>query len=179
MREKRSDYFENTKAAIAVHREYGERNPRDFKGYGRDFWGITAGDGPSGQDLRLDGRDQRFFGYMSRGVPYGPDDGTIAPWAMLATLPFDTDAALSGTRHLLDRYPQVCAQDRFSSGFNPTLIADGEGWLSEGWYGLDQGLLVMMIENHRSGMIWDLLRKSPYVQAGLKRAGFAGGWLRP
>ena len=178
MREKRSDYFENTKAAIAVHREYGERNPRDFKAYGRDFWGVTAGDGPSGEDLRLDGRDQRFFGYMSRGVPYGPDDGTIAPWAMLATLPFGAEAALSGTRHLLDRYPQVCFADRFSSGFNPTLIADGRGWLSEGWYGLDQGLLAMMIENHRSGMIWDLLHKSPYVQTGLKRAGFTGGWLQ-
>ncbi len=177
MREKRSDYFENTKAAIAVHREYAERNPRDFKGYGRNFWGVTAGDGPSGQDLRLDGRDQRFFGYMSRGVPYGPDDGTIAPWAMLATLPFDSAAALAGTRHLLKAYPQVCLQDRFSSGFNPTLVVDGAGWLSGGWYGLDQGLLVMMIENYRSGLIWEIFRKSPYVRTGLKRAGFEGGWL--
>ena len=177
MREKRSDYFENTKGAIAVHREYGERNPRDFKGYARNFWGITAGDGPSDYELRLDGRDQRFFGYMSRGVPYGPDDGTIAPWAMLATLPFDADAALAGTRHLLDTYPQVCIQDRFSSGFNPTLTVDGAGWLSDGWYGLDQGLLVMMIENHRTGLIWEIFRKSPHVRAGLKRAGFEGGWL--
>jgi hypothetical protein len=179
MREKRSDYFENTKGAIAVHREYGERNPYDFKGYSRYFWGVTAGDGPSAQELRLDGRDQRFFGYMSRGVPYGPDDGTIAPWAMLATLPFDADAALAGTRHLLEAYPQVCIEDRFSSGFNPTLLMDGKGWLSEGWYGLDQGLLVMMIENHRSGLIWKVFRKSPYVQAGLRRAGFEGGWLQP
>jgi hypothetical protein len=179
MREKRSDYFENTKGTIAVHREYGERNPNDFKGYSRNFWGVTAGDGPSEQELRLDGRDQRFFGYMSRGVPYGPDDGTIAPWAMLATLPFDADAALAGTRHLLEAYPQVCIEDRFSSGFNPTLPMDGKGWLSEGWYGLDQGLLVMMIENHRSGLIWEVFRKSPYVQAGLRRAGFEGGWLQP
>lgn len=178
MRKKNSDYFENTKAAIAVHREYGERNPYDFKGYCRNFWGITAGDGPSGQDLRLDGRDQRFFGYMSRGVPYGPDDGTIAPWAMLAALPFDSRAALEGTRHLLERYPQVCNQDRFSSGFNPTLVADGKGWLSEGWYGLDQGLLAMMIENHLSGLIWKNFRKSPYVRAGLEMAGFDGGWLQ-
>ena len=178
MRKKNSDYFENTKAAIAVHREYGERNPYDFKGYCRNFWGITAGDGPSGQDLRLDGRDQRFFGYMSRGVPYGPDDGTIAPWAMLAALPFDSRAALEGTHHLLKRYPQVCNQDRFSSGFNPTLVADGQGWLSEGWYGLDQGLLAMMIENHLSGLIWKNFRKSAYVRAGLKMAGFDGGWLQ-
>lgn len=179
MREKRSDYFANTKGTIAVHREYAERNPYDFKGYSRNFWGVTAGDGPSAQELRLDGRDQRFFGYMSRGVPYGPDDGTIAPWAMLATLPFDADAALAGTRHLLEAYPQVCIEGRFSSGFNPTLPMDGDGWLSEGWYGLDQGLLVLMIENRRSGLIWEIFRKSPYVQAGLRRAGFEGGWLQP
>jgi hypothetical protein len=178
MREKRSDYFENTRATIAIHREYGERNPHNFKGYTRDFWGVTAGDGPSGQQLRLDGRDLRFFGYMSRGVPYGPDDGTIAPWAALATLPFDPAAALAGTRHLLAKYPQVCVQDRFSSGFNPTLPMEGQGWLSEGWYGLDQGLLAMMIENHRSGLIWEMFRKSPYVRAGLAHAGFEGGWLQ-
>ena len=179
MREKQSDYFLNTRRAIALHREYGERNPHNFKGYCRDFWGVTAGDGPSGQDLRLDGRDLRFFGYMSRGVPYGPDDGTIAPWAMLAVLPFDAKAALAGTRHLLESYPQVLSEDRFSSGFNPTLAVDGTGWLSDGWYGLDQGLLAMMIENHRSGLIWSLFGKSPYVRAGLKRAGFEGGWLQP
>jgi hypothetical protein len=178
MRTNRSDYFENTKSAIAVHREYGARNPGEYVGYSRDFWGVTAGDGPGNRDLREDGRDLRFFGYMSRGVPIGPDDGTIAPWAMLATLPFGTDAALGGTRHLLKTYPQVCTQDRFSSGFNPTLPGkDGAGWLSEGWYGLDQGLLVMMIENHRTGLIWKILRGSPYIRAGLRRVGFEGGWL--
>jgi hypothetical protein len=114
---------------------------------------------------------------MSRGVPYGPDDGTIAPWAMLATLPFGSEAALRGTRHLLQAYPQVCANDRFSSGFNPTLAARGDGWLSEGWYGLDQGLLVMMIENYRSGQIWKITRECAVIRAGLKGAGFEGGWL--
>jgi hypothetical protein len=177
MREKASDYFENTKAAIAIHRKYGERNPYGFKAYSRDFWGVTAGDGPSAPELREDGRDRRFFGYMSRGVPYGPDDGTIAPWAMLATLPFTPDAAIAGTRHLLEHYPQVCRQDRFSSGFNPTLRTDPGGWLSEGWYGLDQGLLAMMIENYRSGLIWDIVRRSGPVREGLRRAGFEGGWL--
>src|SRR5665213_2457860 len=55
MREKRSDYFANTKGTIAVHREYADRNPHDFKGYARNFWGVTAGDGPSAQELRLNG----------------------------------------------------------------------------------------------------------------------------
>jgi hypothetical protein len=176
MREKNSDYFENTRRSIAVHREYGSRNPAGYHGYGRNFWGVTAGDGPRSQALRENGRDLRFFGYMSRGVPYGPDDGTIAPWAMLATLPFDRAAALDGTRHLLRNHPQVCTQDRFSSGFNPT-IPGGGGWLSDGWYGLDQGLLVLMIENHRSDFLWKLMRGCPHVRSGLARAGFSGGWL--
>jgi len=177
MREKASDYFENTKSTIAIHREYGERNPYGFKSYGRDFWGVTAGDGPTAQEIRENGRDRRFFGYMSRGVPYGPDDGTISPWAMLSTLPFGAEAALAGTRRLLEMYPQVCSQDRFSSGFNPTLRHGSGGWLSEGWYGLDQGLLVMMIENHSTGFIWEIARRCSYLRAGLKRAGFEGGWL--
>ena len=125
-----------------MHREYGARNPRGFAGYNRNFWGITAGDGPAGNDVRENLNDLRCFGYMSRGAPHGPDDGTIAPWAMLATLPFAPEPALTGTRHLLTTYPEVCTFDRFSSGFNPTLMGAGGGWLSKGWYGLDQGLLV-------------------------------------
>jgi hypothetical protein len=127
--------------------------------------------------MRQNSRDRRSFGYMSRGVPYGPDDGTIAPWAMLATLPFDAATALRGTRDLLRTYPQVCTDDRFSSGFNPTLNISAGGWLSDGWYGLDQGLLVMMIENYRSGLLWNLTRQCPVIRAGLLGAGFTGGWL--
>jgi hypothetical protein len=177
MREKDSDYFENTRSAIAIHREYGARNPRGYEGYERNLWGITAGDGPGNRELRQSSRDRRYFGYMSRGAPYGPDDGTIAPWAMLATLPFGADIALRGTRQLLRTYPQVCCNDRFCSGFNPTLAVGSNGWLSDGWYGLDQGLLVMMIENYRSGLVWEITRGCTWIQAGLKSAGFEGGWL--
>ena len=177
MREKDGDYFTNTQATIAVHREYAARNPRGFAGYCRNLWGVTAGDGPAEHEIREDLRDRRCFGYMSRGVPYGPDDGTISPWAMLATLPFGAEAALAGTRHLLKTYPEVCTQDRFASGFNPTLTRNEAGWLSEGWFGLDQGLLVMMVENYRTGLIWNLFRRCRYVRDGMKRAGFTGGWL--
>jgi hypothetical protein len=177
MRERGSDYFENTRSTIAVHREYCARNPRGYEGYARNLWGITAGDGPGDREMRQDHRDRRFFGYMSRGAPYGPDDGTISPWAMLSTLPFNAEAALRGTRHLLQTYPQVCSNDRFSSGFNPTLRAQEGGWLSEGYYGLDQGLLVMMIENYRTGLIWEITRNCPVIRAGLTGAGFTGGWL--
>jgi hypothetical protein len=177
MREKHSNYFDNTQSAIAVQREYCARNPRGFTGYDRNLWGITAGEGPSAPAMRRTRRDLRFFGYMSRGVPYGPDDGTLSPWAMLACLPFDPAAALAGVRHLLEEYPQVCSQDRFSSGFNPTLDENGRDWLSEGWFGLDQGLLVLMIENYRSGLVWDITRRSRIFGDGLRLAGFEGGWL--
>ena len=177
MREKDSDYFENTRRTIAVHREYCERNPRSFVGYGRDTWGISAGDGPVDDIARERPKDNRHFGYMARGAPYGPDDGTLCPWAMLATLPFTAEAALAGTRRLLRDFPKVCKDNRFVSGFNPSLAANTGGWLSDGWFGLDQGLLVMMIENARSGLPWSLLRESPEFRHGLARAGFTGGWL--
>ena len=177
MREKQSDYFENTRRTVALQREYCERNPRQAVGYGRDIWGLSAGEGPTADGVREFAKDLSHFGYMARGAPFGPDDGTLCPWAMLATLPFTPTAALSGTRRLLATFPQVCSEDRFASGFNPTVGADPGGWLSEGWYGLDQGLLVITIENARSGLIWSLLRDSPEVCRGLKRAGFKGGWL--
>ena len=177
MRQVGTDYFANTQSAVAIQREYAARNPRRFAGYSRDLWGITAGDGPINEVEGRSGRDRRFFGYMARGVPYGPDDGTIAPWAMLATLPFSPEPALAGTRHLLSRYPQVCGGNRLSSGFNPSRIEDGDAWLSSGWYGLDQGVLVLLIENYRSGLIWELTRRSPVLRRGLERAGFEGGWL--
>jgi hypothetical protein len=177
MREKGSDYFDNTKHAITIQREYCARNPQGFIGYDRDLWGISAGEGPNIQSMRQTLRDRRFFGYMSRGVPYGPDDGTLSPWAMLACLPFDPLAALAGIRHLLKQYPQFCSHDRFSSGLNPTLNDNGSDWISEGWYGLDQGLLVLMIENYRSGMVWNMTRRSRAFSDGLILAGFEGGWL--
>jgi hypothetical protein len=177
MREKGCDYFINTQRSIALHREYAVRNPHGFVGYGPDLWGLTAGDGPSPRQMRRTRRDLRFYGYMARGAPYGPDDGTLAPWAMLATLPFAPTDALRGVRNLLAQYPEACREERFASGLNPSCTDGGRMWLSDGWYGLDQGLLVLMIENHLSGLPWRLMQSCPYVRAGLRSAGFSGGWL--
>jgi hypothetical protein len=176
MREKGCDYFENSRRAVSIQREYAARNPREFIGYGPNFWGITAGDGPGNEELRESGRDRRFFGYTDRGVPFGRDDGTMAPWGMLAALPFSPPSALTAVRRMMERYPDICVGSRMSSSFNPTLVDQG-GWISEGYYGLDQGIVTMMIENYRSGLIWKLLRASPHIASGLRRAGFEGGWL--
>lgn len=173
-----SDYFENTRHAIAVQRDYAERNPGGYTGYSRDCWGLTACDGPERARRLRDGRQQNFSGYAARGAPFGPDDGTLAPWASLACLPFDPEASLSGTRHILETYPGVVEEDGFIGSFNPSIPARSpEGWTNTRRIGLDQGLLLMMIENHRTGFFWDLLRQSAPLRRGLKRAGFVGGWL--
>jgi hypothetical protein len=178
MREKKSDYFENSRRATYVQREYARRNPYGFEGYGKDCWGITANDGPGFKTLKIDGRERRFLGYAARGVPFGPDDGTIGPCAALSSLPFTPELALSALRHFCARYPEMIQGSRLPSAFNPTLPGAGpSGWVSEGYFGLDQGVLVLMIENYRSGLIWKLMQRCPYVGNGLRRAGFKGGWL--
>jgi hypothetical protein len=178
MREKGSDYFDNSRQATYIQREYALRNPHDFRGYGENSWGLSAGDGPSPQRIRIDGRDRRFFGYTARGVPYGADDGTIAPPAALASIVFAPELALAAIRHFCDHYPEIVNEYRLSSGFNPTLVRNGSKcWISDDYFGLDQGIVVLMIENHRSQLIWKLMRQCPYIGNGLRNADFRGGWL--
>jgi hypothetical protein len=178
MREKGSDYFENSRQSTRIQREYALRNPLSFRGYGENFWGLSAGDGPSPQTVRIDGIHRRFFGYTARGVPYGPDDGTIALPAALASIVFAPEMAFAAIRHILDRYPEVVNEYRLPSGFNPTFITNGSrGWVSEGYFGLDQGIVVLMIENYRSQLVWKLMQKCPYIGNGLRNVGFRGGWL--
>ena len=178
MREKRCDYFENSRRATLVQREYAQRNPNEFAGYDEHCWGLTACDGPSDELPDMAGEPLRLFGYAARGVPYGPDDGTIAGWAPLASLPFTPDVALDAVRHMHLRYPEMLPESRYASSFNPGLASvDHRAWVSPGNFGLDQGIVVMMIENYRSGLIWRLMRDCPPIRAGLRQAGFRGGWL--
>lgn len=178
MRGKRSDYFQNTRRAIAVQREYAWRNPRGFDGYDLDCWGLTACDGPDENTPTLAEHHWRLYGYAARGVPYGPDDGTLSAWLGLACLPFEPEVATTATRALLRRYPQALGKDRFATALNPGLQdAHGAPWVSPGYFGLDQGLVVMMVENHRTGLPWRLMRGCRYLRDGLKSAGFGEGWL--
>ena len=175
MREKDCDYFENSRRATCVQREYAIRNPRSFVGYGEDCWGLSAGDGPSAPPQRVAGRLQSFYGYTARGVPFGPDDGTIAGPSILASLAFAPEIVLPVLRSLQTRGPGGDAAAVRASGFNATTAP--QGWISVGEFGLDQGLSVLMIENFRTGLPWRLGRRNPYIRAGLRRAGFKGSWL--
>lgn len=178
MREKHSDYFENSGCAVEVQRKYALGNPYGYSGYDEDCWGLTACDGPSDEIPDIRGERRRLFGYAARSVPFGPDDGTLAGWAPLASLPFAPATVMKTVRTMLRRYPAMFPDGQYASSFNPGLRdADGNIWVSPGHYGLDQGIVAMMIENHRTGLIWRLMRSCPYIRAGLRHAGFGGGWL--
>jgi hypothetical protein len=179
MREKGSDYFENSKHATYVQREYATRNPRNFAGYAADRWGVSAGDGPSALPRLVAGRHQAFYGYAARGVPYGPDDGTISGPSTLSSLVFAPEIVLPALRRMARQGQGASDEWIHASGFNETVTEAGpHGWVSEGAFGLDQGMIVLMIENYRSGLLWRLSRADPWIRSGLRRAGFRGGWLQ-
>jgi hypothetical protein len=182
MRGRRIDYFENSRRAAYVQQQYAKRNPRGFKGYGENCWGISASSGPGSVVRRIDGRTRRFYGYQARGVPYGPDDGTLAPWATAACLPFAPEIVLPALHHFEERYSEMVSEYGLACSFNPTFPSGSSGGqtgcISDGHFGLDQGPVILMIENYRSGLIWRLMRRCSYVITGLRRAGFTGGWLR-
>ena len=178
MRERGSDYFENSRRATLAQQQYAIRNPKQFKGYGEFCWGFTASDGPGPAIRRITGRPRRFYDYKARGSPYGPDDGTIAPWAAIAALPFAPEIVLPTIAHFDKTYPEMISKYGFKCSFNPTFTdASGEGWHSSGYYGIEQGPIVLMIENYLSGFLWDMMKQCPYLITGLRRAGFADGWL--
>ena len=180
MRGKGIDYFENSRRATYIQQQYAARNPKKFKGYNENCWGITASDGPGPAVQKLNGIERKFFDYVARKVPNGPDDGTIAPWAAVASLPFAPEIVLTAIGYFTDTYPDMTSKYGLKCSFNPTFAGGNQsnhGWVSQGYYGLDQGPIVLMIENYRTGFFWQLMRQCPYIAAGLQRAGFTGGWL--
>jgi hypothetical protein len=180
MRDKGIDYFENSRRATHVQRQYAIENPFEFEGYSANCWGFTASDGPGWETRCIKGIERPFFGYYARGIPYGPDDGTISPWATAASLPFAPEIVRPTLQWFHDIDLKVDRPYGFKASFNPTYPdASGSerGWVSPFHFGLNQGPIVLMIENYRSGLLWRLMRHCPYVVGGLRRAGFSGGWL--
>jgi hypothetical protein len=181
MRDHGSDYFENTRQATLVQQEYAVRNPMQFEGYGEHCWGFTACDGPGWVKRVVGGAERQFFDYHARGAPFGPDDGTVAPWVVVASLPFAPEIVLPTVRALAGATLGGAHRPYgFRCSFNRTFGLDGSPagwWVTPYQFGIDQGPVVLMIENYRTGLIWDLMRRCPPVVTGLRRAGFTGGWL--
>jgi len=181
MRKRGIDYFENSRRATFAQQRYAMDNPHGFAGYGEFCWGITACEGPGPATLRIGGEKRRFFDYVARGIPDGPDDGTLAPWAVVASLPFAPEVVLPTIRSIDEMGVGKSGPYGFQATFNPTFPAntpDPCGWISPRNFGLNDGPIVLMIENFRSGLIWETFKKCPFLIRGLRRAGFRGGWLR-
>ena len=177
MLEKDCDYFENSRRATWIQREYAIRNPRGFAGYGADSWGLSAGDGPHEAPRKINGRRQAFYGYAARGVPWGPDDGTLAGPAALCSIVFAPEIVWPLVKHLAGHAGPPDYRLLRAGGFNWTLGDGARPWVTPHEGGLEQGMIVLMIENYRTGLPWQLMRANSSIATGLRRAGFRGGWL--
>ncbi|MGK7370969.1 MAG: glucoamylase family protein, partial [Candidatus Halalkalibacterium sp. M3_1C_030] len=107
-------------------------------------------------------------------------DGTVAPWAVVASLPFAPEIVLPTIQNFQDVYPQITGKYCLRCSFNlsyPNNQKTREGWTSSYHYGINLGPVVLMIENYRSELIWKLMRDSRHLLNGLKKAGFSNGWL--
>ncbi len=193
MRQHGIDYFENSRRATYAQRAYAIANPLAFRGYGDTLWGLTASDGPGDTTFVVDGRTRTFRTYSARGIggpgDRAPDDGTIAPTAAASSIVFAPEIAAPAVIALRHAFgDDLFSTYGFVDAFNTTFVAQRtgrhpgrdtpRGWFDTDYLGIDEGPIVAMIENYRSGLVWRLMRQSPYIRRGLLRAGFTGGWLQ-
>jgi hypothetical protein len=185
------DYFENSRRAALSQRAYAMANPEGWRGYGERAWGLSASDGPLDSTLTIDGKARTFHTYWARGAGGGEhnDDGTLVPTAAGGSIAFAPEIVIPTLRAMRAQYGDpLFGKYGFVDAFNPTLrtsgpplhhghIVNGLSWFDTDYLGIDQGPVIAMVENYRSGMIWNLLRKDPDIVRGMCRAGFTGGWL--
>lgn len=170
MKEKGIDYFENSRRATYVQRQYATENPKGWTGYDSLCWGVTASDGPPDK-YNFDGK--KFLGYAGRGTS-GPeynyfDDGTIAPYASLSSLPFAPEIVLPTIKSLNKKLgKKLWGKYGYYDAFNLTAK-----WFDDDFLGIDEGPMLIMIENFRTGLVWNYVMKDPIIQKGLNRLGFA------
>jgi hypothetical protein len=183
MEEKGIDYFENSRRATYANRAWCIENPNNCAGYSESSWGLTACDGPAmrGGRSHLDGRS--FRGYSARGPASidGYDDCTIAPTAAGGSIPFAPEICIPALKHFWEtHFEALVGTYGFRDAFNLE-YTEGEqykgGWFASDYLGIDQGPILIQAENHRTGLVWEMMKKNPYIRSGLLKAGFSGGWL--
>lgn len=191
MRRHEFDYFENSRRATLAQRDYAIANPMGWKGYGENIWGITASDGPqvTTQIYNLAPREFRHYSARGAGRFDAFDDGTLAPTAAAASIAFAPEIVIPAIEAMHAQYGHaIYKKYGFLDAFNPSFtwtnvelktgqIVPEVGWVDTDYIGIDQGPIVLMIENYRTGFVWDVMKRNPYIRKGLERAGFTGGWL--
>jgi hypothetical protein len=152
-----ADYWQQNVRHVEINRAHCIENPGRFAGYGPDCWGLTASDGPDG--------------YAAHEP--GEDTGTITPTAALSSWPYAPEAAEAAARHFLKSHgTRLFTRWGFTDAFNET-----RGWYADSFIAIDQGPIVVMLENHRSGLLWRLFMSVPEVKNGLRKLGFTSPHL--
>ncbi|MBN1493593.1 MAG: hypothetical protein JW938_05540 [Candidatus Omnitrophica bacterium] len=154
-----ADYFENSKVATLANREFCIDNKEKFKTYEENVWGLTACDGPDG--------------YKAYGGKPGHEhhDGTVAPTAAAGSIVFTPELSRQALLTMYEKHGErLWGRYGFSDSFNV-----GRDWFAQDCIAIDQGTIVLMIENFRSGLLWAYFMKNPWIAEGMERIGFSGG----
>lgn len=148
------NYWNSSRNATLANRQYCIDNPKGFQKYGPLFWGLSASDGPDG--------------YKAYGAPvWGEDDGTIAPSSSVASLMFTPKESSEAAIDLFQKYSAIYGRYGFANGYNPT-----RSWIDTDVIGIDLGMMLLGIENYRSGTPNRLAMSHPIFSGGMDRAGF-------
>jgi hypothetical protein len=183
MKEKGIDYFENSRRATYSNRQYCIDNPFGFEGYDENIWGLTACDGPGHYKLDAGNDSVQFWDYRARGASKIEivDDGTIAPTAAGGSIPFAPEICIPALMEMKYKFSDLLYQEYgFKDAFNLTFKNSEnpkKGWFDNDYIGIDQGPILIQLENWQTGLIWEIMKKNKYIVNGLKKAGFSGGWL--
>lgn len=147
-----ANYWDQNVYHTLINREHCVRNPNGYVGYGTKSWGLTASDNQQGYSAHSPTNDL----------------GVITPSAALASMPYTPEYSLEALRHFYyDFDGKLWGEYGFYDAFNET-----ENWYSANYIAIDQGPIIVMIENYRTGLLWDLFMSSPEVQNGLNKLGF-------
>jgi len=158
LKDRYADYWEQNRNHTLINHEHCIRNPNKFKGYGPDCWGLTASDTYNGYDA------------------YSPtnDKGTISPTAALSAFPYTPEYSMKALKHFYyDLGDKIWSEYGFTDAFNET-----QNWYAKSHLAIDQGPIVAMIENYRSGLLWNLFMSCPEIKEGLKKLSFESPWLK-
>jgi hypothetical protein len=156
-----TNYYTHNRNQTLVNRQYCINNPKGFVGYGADNWGLTASYSIPG------------VGYMAHEP--NNDNGTIAPTAALSSMPYTPDESIAALKNFYRSYGSDLWGDfGFKDAFNLTYSAKGISgqWFSDGYLAIDQGPIIVMIENYRSKLLWNLFMANPEIQTALNAIGF-------
>ena len=161
IRDKYANYFENNRNLALINRAWCMRNPGGFAGYGQDSWGLTASDGPRG--------------YNPHEPSAAGDDGTITPTGALASFPYTPQASMQALKHFYrDLGDRLWGVYGFRDAFNLK-----EDWFAPISMGLNQAPIAVMIENHRTALVWNMFMANPEIRPMLERIGFKPDLLEP